>query len=59
MISKKAKEEVGLESSMDEGDEELMTKIKNNIERLAQIMEGDTDLEEEIPVDNTGNKILH
>ena len=44
---------------MDEGDEELMTKIKNNIERLAQIMEGDTDLEEEIPVDNTGNKILH
>ena len=31
MISKKAKEEVGLESSMDEGDEELMTKIKNNI----------------------------
>ena len=59
MISKKAKEEVGLESSMDEGDDELMTKIKNNIERLAQIMEGDTDLEEEIPVDNTGNKILH
>ena len=59
MISKKAKEEVGLESSMDEGDEELMTKIKNNIERLAQIMEGDTDLEEEITVDNTGNKILH
>ena len=59
MISKKAKEEVGLESSMHEGDEELMTKIKNNIERLAQIMEGDTDLEEEIPVDNTGNKILH
>ena len=59
MISKKAKEEVGLESSMDEGDEELMTKIKNNIERLAQIMEGDTDLEEEIPLDNTGNKILH
>ena len=59
MISKKAKEEVGLESSMDEGDEELMSKIKNNIERLAQIMEGDTDLEEEIPVDNTGNKILH
>ena len=59
MISKKAKEEVGLESSMDEGDEELMTKIKNNIERLEQIMEGDTDLEEEIPVDNTGNKILH
>ena len=59
MISKKAKEEVGLESSMDEGDEELMTKIKNNIERLAQIMEGDTDLEEEIPVDNTVNKILH
>ena len=59
MISKKAKEEVGLESSMDEGDEELMTKIKNKIDRLAQIMEGDTDLEEEIPVDNTGNKILH
>ena len=59
MISKKAKEEVGLESSMAEGDEELMTKIKNNLERLPQIMEGDTALEEEIPVDNTGNKILH
>ena len=59
MISKKAKVEAGIEDDVSESDEELMAKIRDNIERLSNIMEGG-DLEEvEIPKDLEGNKLLH
>ena len=45
MISKKAKVEAGIEDAVSESDEELMAKIRDNIERLSNIMEGG-DLEE-------------
>ena len=60
MISKKAKQEAGLEDELSETDEELMAKIRSNIDRLSDIMDGNTEVEEvEVPVDLERNKILH
>ena len=59
MISKKAKQEAGLEDKLSESDEELMAKIRNNIDRLAAIMEGEDTEEVEPIIDLERNKLLH
>jgi len=57
MIAKKAKEEAGMETQSNDSDEEVMAKIRSNIDRLAQIMDGDEEGED--PIDKESNKLLH
>ena len=59
MISKKAKVEAGIEDAVSESDQELMDKIKDNIDRLSNIMEGGDMEEVELPIDLERNKLLH
>ena len=58
MISKRAKEEIGLEAPTSADDQELMDKIRNNIDRLAKIMEQGEE-QDDIPEDKESNKLLH
>ena len=51
MISGKAKEEAGLESDNSADEDKILNKIRDNVERLQQIM---TDTTEE-----TDNKVTH
>tara|TARA_Y100000034_G_C6743283_1_gene329966 strand:- start:270 stop:746 length:477 start_codon:yes stop_codon:yes gene_type:complete len=57
MIAKKAKEEAGMETQSNDSDEEVMAKMRSNIDRLAQIMDGDEEGED--PIDKESNKLLH
>ena len=57
MISTKAKEEAGLEATKDENEDELLEKIRNNIERLSEIMEPEDDIKEVTHLQP--KKILH
>lgn len=57
MISTKAKEEAGLEATKDENEDELLEKIRNNIERLSEIMEPENDIKEVTHLQP--KKILH
>jgi glutaredoxin 2 len=61
MISKKAKVEAGIEDDLSESDQELMDKIKDNIDRLSAIMEGDEAVanDEATAIDKERNKLLH
>jgi hypothetical protein len=59
MISKRAKEEIGLEAPTTADDEELMAKIRNNIDRLAKIMEQGEEQDEDVAIDKESNKLLH
>jgi hypothetical protein len=58
MISKRAKEEIGLEAPTSADDQEVMDKIRNNIDRLAKIMEQGEE-QDDIPEDKESNKLLH
>lgn len=57
MISTKAKEESGLEATKDENEDELLEKIRSNIERLSEIMEPEDDIKEVTHLQP--KKILH
>ena len=59
MISKKAKIEAGMDDELSESDEELMTKIRANIDRLSAIMDGTEAEEEDVTTDVEHNKTLH
>ena len=48
MISNKAKEESGIEVDNNETDDELLDKVRHNIDRLAAIMEENTPSEDEL-----------
>ena len=48
MISNKAKEESGIEVDKDSSDDDIMDKIRTNIDRLSAIMEENTPTEEEL-----------
>ena len=48
MISNKAKEESGIEVDKDDGDDDIMDRIRTNIDRLSAIMEENTPTEEEL-----------
>ena len=59
MISKRAKEEIGLEAPTTADDEELMAKIRDNVDRLAKIMEQGEEQDEDVAIDKESNKLLH
>ena len=59
MISKRAKEEIGLEAPTSADDQEVMDKIRNNIDRLAKIMDQGEEQDEDIAIDKESNKLLH
>ena len=61
MISRKTKIESGEESELSESDEELMAKIRDNIDRLSAIMDGDeVPNDEAVAIDDKErNKLLH
>jgi hypothetical protein len=61
MISRKTKVEAGMEDELSESDEELMAKIRDNIDRLSAIMEGDEAVanDEAEAIDKERNKLLH
>ena len=48
MISNKAKQESGVEIESNETDDELLAKVRHNIDRLAAIMEENTPAEDEL-----------
>ena len=48
MISNKAKQESGIEVENNETEDELMAKVRHNIDRLTAIMEETTPTEEEL-----------
>lgn len=48
MISNKAKQESGVEIESNETDDELLAKVRHNIDRLAAIMEENTPSEDEL-----------
>jgi len=61
MIAKKSKEESMDEQSADgdKTEEELLDRLRGNIERLTNLMEGDSDYDEEEILDNDTKRILH
>ena len=48
MISNKAKEESGIEIDKDDSDDDILAKVRSNIDRLAAIMEENTPTEEQL-----------
>ena len=61
MIAKKSKEESIEEQSADgdKTEEELLDRLRGNIERLTNLMEGDGEYDEEEILDNDTKRILH
>ncbi len=59
MISNKAKEESGIEIDKNESDDELLTKVRSNIDRLAAIMEENTPTEEQLMEYDNDPRMTH
>jgi hypothetical protein len=59
MISNKAKEESGIEVDKDDGDDDIMDRIRTNIDRLSAIMEENTPTEEELMEHDEDPRMTH
>ena len=59
MISNKAKEESGIEVDKDDGDDDIMDRIRTNIDRLSAIMEQNTPTEEELMEHDEDPRMTH
>jgi hypothetical protein len=59
MISNKAKEESGIEVDKDDGDDDIMDRIRTNIDRLSAIMEQNTPTEEELMEHEEDSRMTH
>ena len=59
MISNKAKEESGIEIDKDDSDDDILAKIRSNIDRLSAIMEENTPTEEQLMEYEEDSRMTH
>ena len=59
MISGKTKEEAGIESAKDANEDDLLEKIRSNVEKLQQIMEPSEDIADDSITHMQPKKVLH
>jgi hypothetical protein len=59
MISNKAKEESGVEIESNETEDEILAKVRSNIDRLAAIMEENTPAEDELMEYDEDTRVTH